>query len=145
MHCVIHRAQPLLVGLGVLGGVEAKLQVVGLAALGAHGDGHQGQAFHFIGVVQGVLQGDAGAEGEAAEHQIPVDALSVEPSAQPVGVAFHAAARRAVQVSGQMGSQTAGVMGQLVHVGIGAAAGARAVNEYQLSHLMGTSPSENFV
>ena len=134
VHSTIHCAQPLFIGFGIRGGVQPELQITGPALLGAHGNRHQRQTFHFVRVVQRVLQRDAGSQGEPAEDQVVVEALGVKPTPEPVGVAFDAATRRTVEMSGQMRSQTPGVVGQLMDVGIGAAAGAGAMNEYHLRH-----------
>ena len=108
----------------VLGSVQAELEILRPALLGPHRYGHERQAFDLVGVVQSVLQGDARAEGEAAQHQVPVVSPGVQPATQPLGVTLDAAARGAVQMPGQIGSEAAGVMVKLLDVRVGATASA---------------------
>src|SRR5690606_26628985 len=87
-----------------------------------------------VRVVQTVLQRDRCAEGVADQHQILVQALRPEPATHPLGVAGDVRAARAFEVPRERGRDAAGEVLQLMRKGVGAGAGARSMDEYELWH-----------
>ncbi len=68
------------------------------------------QPGHLIGVVQGVLERDAGSQREPGQHQVFTPVLGPQPTPQPLGVAGHVGARLSLQMPRQVGRKNAGEM-----------------------------------
>ena len=127
---VIHAVQPFLHRLPALGGIEAELQAARGPLLGAHGHGHQQQTIHLVWPGQCVIQGHAGAEGEARQYQAACVPLSMQPIPQPLGVAGHVLKGLALRVAGQVRGQRIREALQLVAVGRRTSARSGAVNQH---------------
>src|SRR5207253_9792812 len=96
----------------------------------AHSHGHEHQTTDFLRIVQAVLQGDTGSQRVPDQYQVTVLALGPQPAPHPFGIALDTRTGRASPVPGQVRSETAVKMVELVAKRLRTSSGTGAVKKH---------------